>query len=155
MSAHSRWLILFFGIGLNCNSPILEAMFAVFNTNIWQYLPDDYTIEEAFEPILDIINTRNNWTIDIDNGCHLKFKSCDQCSAFTLLTVTYTTSQIYEFNLRNGYYFGLHFHDGICIRAHIGKHLQIVRDIENQICFLTLKQQILKAKELLEQYRYE
>lgn len=128
MSANSRWLILFFGINLRCDSPILEAIFYVVDTNIWRYLSDDYSINDPIEPLLDSIKNNANWINIVNAMDQLKFESRNRYAAYIAIQPHYDRILFFEHNLKNGFYFFLQFYKRKCDVAQVSMNAKVVRD---------------------------
>ncbi len=154
MSAHSRWLILFFGISLKCDSSILEAIFHVIDTNIWRYLPDDYSIDDPVEPLLDIINKNVNWINIVNAMDQLKFESRDGYAPYIANQPHYNRILFFEHNLNNGFYFFLQFYKGKCNVARVCINLKVAKDFLSEISLIpTMKHQLLRARQILDEFK--
>ncbi len=59
-------LLIFFGGPLQCGSSILKALFLrLHNTvqDIWHWLPDDYSLADPIEPVLDCLKFCPQWKV--------------------------------------------------------------------------------------------
>lgn len=157
----TQWVVFFFGIALNCDSPILEALYFVIyrptSRDVWSRLPDGCTFETLLQEFHDIINSTPHWIAYTSNIQKIGWqidKAQILCRCLVYATETYLS--IIEKRETNGIterFFELGFNKSFKVMTEaIVNNMPVSK---GAFANLSLKQQILQMNYILDHKNYQ